>query len=467
MNVFFLITGLLIILLCQKANVHIDAFSLAYILLNFSVVGTIATLYVPTPLLMKQFYMVWIGIIVAYIFTWIPEWTGWVLLILMALYDIAAVLIPGGPLRALVDMAIERQQAIPALIYESRPAQGGYRGAGNWGNRGGEASATSGQPGAEDAAAGDVTAAERSNSAGSAAAVSGHAVAREAAALELSVAVANVGAPMLQDTAVLSARGSGRVSETGLSARRPRAIGESSGYLRMDAPGEGIGRNRLELPPPPSPPSAPPPAPPPLPAAQASPLTSADVNGSASAAEFGSTPASGLQLFLANPSLAHVMQSSGMSGKSQASPSEVMMGLANNAVAPEAPSSRFHVPDQGNPAEQHDALTPEQRQQQQQQQRDDESDEFDMQDGIKLGLGDFIFYSMLVGFAAKKEMMTVYSSFIGIIAGLGFTLLCLSLYKKALPALPFSIAIGVIFYFLTRIVLAPYLTPLAFLGCFY
>eukprot|EP00955_Chlamydomonas_euryale_P080879 363491-Chlamydomonas_euryale.AAC.3 len=99
MNVFFLITGLLIILLCQKANVHIDAFSLAYILLNFSVVGTIATLYVPTPLLMKQFYMVWIGIIVAYIFTWIPEWTGWVLLILMALYDIAAVLIPGGPLR--------------------------------------------------------------------------------------------------------------------------------------------------------------------------------------------------------------------------------------------------------------------------------------------------------------------------------------------------------------------------------
>ena len=41
----------------------------------------------------------------------------------------------------LVELAIERQQALPALIYESRPA-GGYRGAGHWGGRGGEGVAT-------------------------------------------------------------------------------------------------------------------------------------------------------------------------------------------------------------------------------------------------------------------------------------------------------------------------------------
>lgn len=63
------------------------------------VVGTLGVLFMPIPLLMKQCYMVWVGIIVAYIFTWIPDWTGWVLLVAMALYDIAAVLIPGGPLK--------------------------------------------------------------------------------------------------------------------------------------------------------------------------------------------------------------------------------------------------------------------------------------------------------------------------------------------------------------------------------
>ena len=61
------------------------------------IVGMLGILFMPMPLLMKQCYMVWVGIIVAYIFTWIPDWTSWVLLVFMALYDIAAVLIPGGP----------------------------------------------------------------------------------------------------------------------------------------------------------------------------------------------------------------------------------------------------------------------------------------------------------------------------------------------------------------------------------
>eukprot|EP00195_Chlamydomonas_chlamydogama_P016551 CAMPEP_0202908100 /NCGR_PEP_ID=MMETSP1392-20130828/44889_1 /ASSEMBLY_ACC=CAM_ASM_000868 /TAXON_ID=225041 /ORGANISM="Chlamydomonas chlamydogama, Strain SAG 11-48b" /LENGTH=370 /DNA_ID=CAMNT_0049597257 /DNA_START=155 /DNA_END=1264 /DNA_ORIENTATION=- len=137
-DIFFLITGLLLIQLLQIGNVHVDAFSFCYIMLNFSVIGTMGVLFVPIPLFLKQCYMVWVGIITAYIFTWIPEWTSWVLLVLMALYDIAAVLIPGGPLKMLVDLAIERQQALPALIYEARPTNGPYQGPTHWVNRGGQ-----------------------------------------------------------------------------------------------------------------------------------------------------------------------------------------------------------------------------------------------------------------------------------------------------------------------------------------
>ncbi len=44
--------------------------------------------------------------------------------------------------------------------------------------------------------------------------------------------------------------------------------------------------------------------------------------------------------------------------------------------------------------------------------------------------------------------------------GLGGTLVLLSVFKKALPALPLSIFLGVCFYLLTRVVIMPYLDQL-------
>ncbi|KAL0233646.1 hypothetical protein PCE1_002159 [Barthelona sp. PCE] len=74
------------------------------------------------PLLLKiqQVGLVLVSVLAAFGFSFFPNSITYLLLFAMAVYDMYAVLTPKGPLKELVELAEERKEPIPGLIYQSK-----------------------------------------------------------------------------------------------------------------------------------------------------------------------------------------------------------------------------------------------------------------------------------------------------------------------------------------------------------
>ena len=287
-SIFGVLGATMALEILRRYEIRVDVISFAFYTWNVTVVGVLSVFLWPGSLRVKQTFLVLISVIVAYYFvTQIAEWTTWTMLVFMAIYDLYAVLTPNGPLRKIVELSQEREEAIPALVYE--------------------------------------------------------------------------------------ARGGSRVGDVGRRRRRTKSSGDEQQQKGDDG---------------------------------------ASLDGDLEPLDGDLEPE--------NDEVGE--RTSLLGGKGSKKETTSIL-------------ERFGDDDDD----------------------DDDDDKRDLPDGIKLGLGDFIFYSVLVGRSAMQSLFCAVFCYVAVISGLIITLAGLAVHKAALPALPVSIALGVITFVSIKFLVEPFL----------
>jgi len=323
-----------------KWELPCDAYTFCIVLYNFAIVGIIAIFYQKgIPTVVTQSYLVCTSVILAWQLARFDEWTCWALLLMLALYDLCAVLTPCGPLRMLVGLMQERNEPLPGLLYEANLPQPQ-----------------------------DYSVKESSN-------------------------------PPSRSYNPPDDASDG--STSGRSENSDKCLIPSPMSL-----GVGIGMGSLAMMMTDS--------------SDHTPAAPAEGKVSSNTSDGGDMESSGHGLL----SRSQQQRSSGSMGHT--------VDLRRRDPESLAAASAANTLDLS------------------------QDDEFDKDHSIKLGLGDFVFYSVLVSRAATYGFTTFMSCYLVILGGLGMTLVLLAVFRKALPALPISIFLGIAFYLCTRFFIVPF-----------
>jgi presenilin 1 len=375
----------------DKYELDIDQFSFYFTLWNFAAVGTAAIFWQKgIPMFVTQGYLIATSVILAWQLSHFDEWTSWTLLIMLALYDLCAVLTPCGPLKALVAlMQSDDAPQMPGLLYEAElPREARRPGTG------------------------------RRRTSAAATETSGTVEEPSPASTEEPVDVAAGVEEQPSDVAAIEDPPLGP-PPTGML---PLAIAKLY-KLPLTEPVEPRRQNSFT----------------PL-------LEEDEVN------ETASTPN--------NDSLAQQYSVEQLVAEVEAI--FPRGGGYINRVINGSGNVRYVVKDRHGETKRILTVNQETGRVMEERRRSDEDDddEDDKNNSIKLGLGDFIFYSVLVSKAVQQSFTAFASCFLVVLAGLGGTLILLAVYRHALPALPISIFLGVVFYLLTRLLIEPWIQNL-------
>lgn len=319
-------------------NIPFDYPTALLMMWNFGVVGMIS-IHWQGPLRLQQGYLIFIAALMALVFIkYLPEWTTWVVLAVISIWDLIAVLTPKGPLRILVETAHERnEQIFPALIYSSTIMYS-YMG-------------THSDPSEE---------------------------------------------------ALTQSTGERAISTTGGNT----GVG-LGGYGSTASPAHTMATVNAR--------------------GQTPTVTSPTGNAEDQSGGFTQEWSNSTEQRVARRQI------------------EVQANIAGN---PNRPEYRTVTADRQRTSTGDSQQVPLYEQAEER--------------GIKLGLGDFIFYSVLVGKASSYgDWNTTIACFVAILVGLCLTLLLLAIFRKALPALPISIFFGLIFCFATSVIVKPFTEALA------
>ncbi|KAF9576354.1 Presenilin-1 [Mortierella alpina] len=107
---------ILVLNLIQVMRIPLDYVTMVFALWNFSVVGLISVFW-KGPMWLQQVYLTVMSSLMAFSLTGLAEWTTWMLLALLVVWDLIAVLCPFGPLKILVESSRNQNQEVPALLY--------------------------------------------------------------------------------------------------------------------------------------------------------------------------------------------------------------------------------------------------------------------------------------------------------------------------------------------------------------